>query len=184
MNNFKRVVMALALMSTAPAFAQVYVTGQVSRAEQKASLDGESIKESATGGSIAVGYQVAPNFAVEGGYAGLGEVSASDVGAKVTSKPTLFYGALVGSVQVAPAIALHAKVGISRAKTDVTASYLGQSVSGDSKKTHGVFAVGAAYAFNEKLAAVAEYTYYGKIAEESGLSLKASAFSAGLRYSF
>lgn len=182
----KQAILALALLAAAPAFAQTYVTAQVGSAEQEVSVSSVSIKDSDTAASIALGYRVTPNFAVEAGYVHLGEFTKTDSGYTIYAKPTTFYAAVVGSVNVAPAVDLHAKIGVGHAKSTVGYHYLNEAGSTDVSKTHAVLAVGASYAFTPHLAVVAEYSYFGKIAEDkpSEESLKASMLSAGVRFTF
>lgn len=177
----------LAMLATAPAFAQqTYVIGQVGRAEHNAFVEGESIKGSSTVAAVALGHKVTPNLAVEGGFAHLGKFSKTDSGYTIYAKPTTIYGALVGSFNATPAIALHAKVGIARTDTSVGYGFVLDVQSIDLDKTHALVGVGLSYAFTPKVAFVAEYTHLGTIAEDKELaeSLKTSMFTAGVRFTF
>lgn len=183
----KQSIFLLALIATAPSFAQnAYVTGQIGSADHEVSVDSVSIKDSDTAVLVAAGYRFTPNFAFEAGYAHLGEFKKTEGGNTIYAKPKTFYGAVVGSFNATPAIALHAKLGVARSSTEVGYSSLNEAGSSDEHKTHIVAGVGASYAFTPSIAAVAEYHYFGKIAEDKPTqeSLKSSMISAGVRFSF
>jgi OOP family OmpA-OmpF porin len=183
----KLAFITLALLTAIPAFAQnMYVTGQLGSAEQEVSVSSVSIKDNDTAAAIALGYRITPMLAVEAGYAHLGEFTKSDSGYTIYAKPKTVYGALVGSFTATPAISLHAKVGVARTESTIGYKYPNESGSTDVSKTHAVIGVGASYAFTPSLAAVVEYTYFGKVADNKGFdeSLKASMVSAGVRFTF
>jgi OOP family OmpA-OmpF porin len=184
----KPFVLLAALMAAAPAFAQnMYVTGQVSRVEHKVSIEDISIKDNDTGASVAVGYRVTPNFAVEAGYMHLGKFSQTEDGYNIYAKPTSFYGALVGTLMATPEFSVSAKLGVARHSVKVGYSDpWGDADSTKVNKTSALFGIGAAYHVTPTVAIVAEYTHLGTLAEdkEYGESIKGSALSAGVRISF
>jgi OOP family OmpA-OmpF porin len=184
----KRIVFLATLLAAAPAFAQnAYVTGQISRVEHKVGIEDVSISDNDTGASIAAGYRVTPNFAVEAGYMHLGKFSQTEEGYNIYAKPTSFYGALVGTLVASPAFSVSAKLGVARHSTKVGYSDpFGDADSTKVNKTSALFGIGAAYNVTPTVAVVAEYTHLGTLAEdkEFGESIKANVLSAGVRISF
>lgn len=184
----KQSLLLVALLAAVPAFAQnAYVTGQVGRVEHKVGVEGVSLNDTDTGGLLAVGYRINQNVAVEAGYMYLGKFSKSEQGYSIYAKPTSFYGALVGTLAVTPAISVSAKLGVARHSVDVGFDDpWGDSGNQTIHKTKAMFGIGAAYSVTPAVAVVAEYTHLGTLADdqETHESLKGSVLSAGVRFSF
>lgn len=184
----KRIILAaIAAISCNAAFAiepAAYVSASVGSAEQKLSVDGISLTDSDTAFQIAGGYRFTPNFGAEIGYTHFGTASASGNGASVSTKPQSVHVAATGAWNVTPEFAITGKLGAARTRTKGEASFGGMSDSGTEKRTSLMYGVGVSYAFTPKIALIAEYQDFGKIAKDDGVDLKAHVVSAGVRFSF
>jgi OOP family OmpA-OmpF porin len=181
----KQVILLLAALAAAPAFAQnVYVTGSVGNAEQNLKSQGVTLSENDTGYSAAVGYRFTPHFAIEGGYADLGNASVNFGGLSASSEPKTYYGAVVGTYPLNAQVSVSAKLGAARSSTTLSYRDGVGAYSGKEKQTSFTFGVGASYALTPSIAIVAEYQHFGKIIKVDGANLKASLLSVGARYSF
>ncbi|MET3132938.1 OOP family OmpA-OmpF porin [Oxalobacteraceae bacterium GrIS 1.11] len=162
-----------------------YVGGNVGSAEQKLSGDQfPSQKESKTAYKVLAGYDFTPNFGAEAAYVGLGKASISGNGMTVSSDASAFYVAATGTYPINEQFSLFGKVGISANKAKLNATVPGFSLSDTEKKTTAMFGIGAAFNMSKNVSFVAEYENFGKLADDSGISLKANMFSAGVRYKF
>ena len=183
-------IIASALISAAlaaPLAAQaenVYVGGNIGRAEQKLDVAGYSVKENTTGYQLVGGVDLTKNFGLEAGYADLREASVSGNGARLTSKPQVFYVAGTATLPIDEQFSVFGKAGIASAHTKISASVPGLSDSGTDNETTGVIGVGAAFHLNKNVSFVAEYEYFGKVAKDGDASLKADLLSFGVRYKF
>ncbi|HEU5435531.1 MAG TPA: outer membrane beta-barrel protein [Telluria sp.] len=181
----KQVVLLLAALAAAPAFAQnVYVTGSVGQASQRISFDGESANENKVGASVAVGYRFTPTFSIEGGYATFGKVSDSDSSSQASIKSDAIYAAVVGTFPVSPKVSLIGKLGVARGKSEMYVASGTFSANIDQNKTGAMFGFGAAYAVTPSLAVVTEFQHFGKTLDLDGVAVKASLVSVGARFSF
>jgi OOP family OmpA-OmpF porin len=171
----------------APLAAQAetaYVGGNIGRAEQKLDVAGYSTKDNTTGYKLVGGVEYTKNFGLEVGYADLREVSISGNGARLASKPQVFYVAGTATLPIDEQFSVFGKAGIATAHTKISASMPGFSTSGTDNETTGVIGVGAAFQVNKNVSIVAEYEYFGKVAKDEDASLKASLLSVGVRYKF
>ena len=163
-----------------------YIGGNVGRAEQKLSFDGNSIKDHDTGFKLYGGYNINPNFGLEAGYVDLGKMERSGNGASLKFEPTSVYFAATGTLPLDPQFSLFAKAGIARTEVKANASVGNLSVDDKASRSNAYLSVGAAYIVNTNFSVVAEYEYFGKVAkfEDSSDNLKANMVSVGVRYSF
>lgn len=78
--KIKFAVAAMALAATASVqAADWYVGGALGRSDYKVDFSGATtFDKTGTGYKLFVGARLSPNFAVEGGFAGLGKATASD----------------------------------------------------------------------------------------------------------
>lgn len=171
----------------APLAAQAenfYVGGDIGRAEQKLEVGSFSHKENTTGYQLVGGVEYTKNFGLEVGYADLREVSISGNGARLSSKPQVFYVAGTATLPIDEQFSVFGKAGIATAHNKISASMSGFSDSGTDNETTGVIGVGAAFHLNKNVSFVAEYEYFGKVAKDGDASLKADLLSFGVRYKF
>jgi OOP family OmpA-OmpF porin len=184
----KRIILAaIAAISCNAALAAepaAYVSASVGSAEQKLSADGLSVTESDTAFQIAGGYRFTPNVGAEIGYTHLGTASISAQGMSASSKPQSLHVAVTGAWNLTPEFAITGKLGAARTHTKLEASDAGSSESDTEKRTSLMYGVGVSYAFTPKIALIAEYQDFGKIAKGDGADLKAHVVSAGVRFSF
>jgi len=177
----------IAAALAAPLAAQAenaYVGASIGRAEQKADVAGYSFKDNTTGYKLVGGYDFTKNFGLEAGYADLREISISGYGARASSKPEVFYVAGTATLPIDEQFSVFGKAGIAAAHTTISASLNGYSDHGTDNETTGVIGVGAAFNLNKNVSFVAEYEYFGKVAKDSGSSIKADLLSVGVRYKF
>jgi OOP family OmpA-OmpF porin len=181
------ILFAMIAALAAPMAAQAegyYVGGNVGRAEQKVEASGVSFKENDTGFKLYGGYTFTKNFGIEGGYVDMGNAEKTGNGASVSSKPQSIYVAATGTLPLNDQFALFGKAGVATSHVKLSGSAPGYSASASDNQTSPVIGVGASFALNKNVSFVAEYEYFGKIAKDSGDSIKANMFSAGVRYSF
>lgn len=176
---------ALILSSATAAFAgNAYVGVTVSPGHQKMSESDVSEAENSTAVGVNAGYQFTPLFGLEGGYMRFGNATTKAGDYDIGANAKTFYLAGTATYRPTPRVALFAKVGAARSDTDSFVSYRTMRQSADTKSTGGLFGIGASYTFSNSVAVVLEYTDFGTIAKEGGLTVKVSEVAAGLRYSF
>lgn len=181
----KQVVLLLAALAAAPAFAQdMYVTGSIGQAQQKVSYGDESDNEHKVGASAAFGYRFTPTVSVEGGYAKFGKISDGDSSGRATIESDAFYAAVVGTFPVSPNVSLIAKLGVARGSSELQVASGNLTATVEENRTGAMFGIGAAYAVTPSLAIVSEFQHFGKTLDYEGFSVKASMLSIGARYSF
>lgn len=176
----------LLLSSSCALAANGYAGINAGIAKQKAGIEGASVSQDETGFKAYGGYQFDPHIGIEGGYARFGEMSGSAQGATVGAKPTSFYAAVTGTMPATAQMNVFVKLGVARSDTDVYATYRGQREEIDMTRNSALLGTGFQYKFSNNLSLVGEYEYFGKVVKdhESGLYLKASLISIGLRLGF
>ena len=179
--NILIALIAAAAIAPVAAQAESYVGVSIGRGEQKWSADGDSIKDHDTAYKFFGGYQFNTNVGIEAGWADLGKMVMSDGSDSISSHPRSLYVAATGTYPLAERFALTGKIGAARTRTTVTLSGIGE---GKETKTTLLLGVGGTYAITPTVQAVAEYEYFGKVFDEEGLSMKASALTVGVRFKF
>lgn len=143
-------------------------------------------KSTEWGGKIYGGVQLDKTWGVEAGYTDFGKSSYGySVGAnngRIESDAKSFYLAGKGTFPVGQQLALTGKLGVAHNKNDVKASGLAVAYNGDSSRNALYAAVGAEYAFTDKLSGVLEYEHYGKNDIDQGR--RKGAVSLGVKASF
>jgi OOP family OmpA-OmpF porin len=164
---------------------QGYIGASVGSAKQKYDIDGfGSASENKTAYKVYGGYRFDRGAGLEVGYIDFGKASVSDGDVTLSGKPKSFYLAATYNYKVATQVALSAKIGVAFNKTKATISAADESVSEDFNKTTAMFGIGASFDFTKNVSGVLEYEYFGKTADEDGISLKPSAVTVGVRYTF
>lgn len=188
----KQLVVALLAVSVLPFAAQaegLYIGADLGQSYQKVNVNGiGSTTEHEVGGKLLGGIQINKYLGVEAGYVNFGEIGASATNgidtASVSAKTQSAYLAATGTLPLNEQFSLFAKAGVARNRTKVTDSFNAATDSGTFYKTTAMLGVGASYAFTPKLSGVVEYDDFGKVIDESGVSLRQSMLSAGVRYKF
>lgn len=184
----------IALLALAPAFAAAadyttYIGASIGRATTTLSVEGiGSAKENTTGAKIYGGVQVNETFGVEGGYAQLGNMKELAGGLNADMEPKPIYLAITATMPLQKGFSLHAKAGAVRNRTDYSATI----TSGTERysTTSNLWTVGASYAINANLSAVAEYESFGNLLRTDDspstmqVTMRSKMFSMGLRYTF
>jgi len=191
---------ALALIATAGALGAVssvqaqelkpYIGIGVTSSEHKYNLQNDTStgdrKSDEWGGKIYGGVQLDKNFAIEGGYTDFGKSSygyaVNGMNGNINSDSKSFYLAGKGSLPINEQFSVFGKLGVAHNKNDIHATGLAASYDGDSSRTGLYAAVGAEYAFTQKVSGVLEYEHYGKNDIDQGR--RKGAVSLGAKFAF
>jgi opacity protein-like surface antigen len=130
-----------------------------------------------------MGYRVTPYFGVEAGYVSSDTAQLGAGGVSLEVSPRSFYGALVGTWPLSPAVSVSAKLGAAHTRTTVEIIYENMYEGWREKETSAMFGVGAAWAVSRRWAVVAEYQHLGKVVKDDA-TIKVSMVSVGARFSF
>ena len=143
-------------------------------------------KSNEWGGKIFGGVQVDKTWGVEAGYVDFGKSDysyATGAGTgRIESDAKSFYLAGKGTFPINQQLAVTGKLGLAHNKNDVTASGLAVGYNGDSSRNALYAAVGAEYAFTEKVSGVLEYEHFGKNDIDQGR--RKGAVSLGVKAGF
>jgi OOP family OmpA-OmpF porin len=184
--------MATAGIVASPAMAQSAADrgGYVGGAFGQSSADcevtaGLSCDDKDTSWKVFGGYQINRNFAVELGYANLGELTISGGGARVTAESTAWDLVGVGIFPINNQFSVYGKLGLYMATVDVSSNVGG---SGDDTTNGVTFGAGVRYNFTRNLGVQAEWQRYGKVEAPSDSALTGDSdldvMSVGLIYRF
>lgn len=135
-------LMLCALAGSASAEDGFYIGGGAGQA----SVDESQYDDEDTALSVFGGYQFNRHFAIEGGYADLGEIEPGEGAA--TLEADSFHVAAVGMLPVTDAFAFYGKAGLHRWDADTGLALL----NGEDSGTDPVYGIGAQYRFNERFA--------------------------------
>lgn len=196
--NGKRLVGIAALIGSLasvsmPASAQeanFYVGGSLGQMEAKEACDGVIIScdDKDTAWRIFAGYRFHPNFAVELGYADLGEVSASAPGINASVEATALDLAAVGIVPLGDRFSLFGKIGVYRGESDGTANVAvpGFVASASASETNSDFTygLGAGFEVNRSLGLRAEWQRYEDVGGQDVGESDVDVLSVGVRFKF
>ena len=132
-------------------------------------------EETDTGFKIYGGYQVNQNFAVEGGYTDLGEVS--DGSFSLSSNG--FEVAAVGMLPINPQFDVFGKLGLFLANTEASAVGFG---SADDDSSDIFFGLGLSYHINQQISIRGTYDFYG--VDFFGSDLDIDLLAVGVDFKF
>jgi OOP family OmpA-OmpF porin len=140
---------ALLLASLGAARAEgLYVGGSLGTPDYKSSVNGISGNGSGLGGKFFGGYQLVPNFAVEGGYIDLGHID--DASGKVNVRGAFLDG--VGNYEFAPKWSVLGRVGVAEARFTTP--------NGNDSSPALKLGAGLQYDLTKTVALRAEYEHY------------------------
>ena len=140
-----------------------------------------------TGGFIAFGRSIAPNFAAEIGYIDFGAADkksslfGGDLVILDQLKTQSFYVAGVGDVPLSTLVSFQGKLGMVMHHTNTYLSlppFLTEKTTVN--KTRALVGAGFKFKFSKEISGVVEYTYFGTVVDGTELSM----LSAGLLYHF
>lgn len=126
--------------------------------------------DSDTGYKLMGGWEFNKNFAVEGSYVDLGEVSVSQTGASASAGLDGFNVAAVGSIPLAAKAAVFGKAGAYLWDANAVASVGGATGSASDSGTDLMFGIGAKWDFTKQFGARIEYEDYTGDADSTMIS--------------
>jgi OOP family OmpA-OmpF porin len=162
---------------------------------------GESYDKSESGLKLFAGRNFSKNWALEGGYAGLGTPKIDYTGTGVLAgtagraniKNTAWFFAGKGTLPLSKAIGVFAKLGVTGNKSDFTATTnnaavntaAGFPVSKTKVRLSPLVGIGAEFSLTEKFRLRAEYEDFGKFNNDMDAGhTKAALWSIGVTYTF
>ena len=135
------------------------------------------------GASLGLGYIFNKNWDAEIGYTDFGTVKSIGISPQKSLKTQTIYAAGIGKLPITEAFSIFGKAGAAF-------NYSNLSSEGTSKEysktiTELLIGAGFSYQFTRELAAIIDYTYYGKgkVANNSA-EFKLDQVSFGLKYNF
>ncbi len=127
---------------------------------------------------LAGGYNITPMFAVEAGYAMIGDSKITSVAGAATVTETLKTSSLqvagVANYAINDAFGVFGKLGFANTKVDYTASVVGGTfvagvvTAASGSKTNLTFGLGGQYNINKQFAIRAQYEDFGKVTVGTG----------------
>lgn len=142
------------------------------------------------------GYQINRNFAVEFGYANLGEAKASTPAfffggllipaANVSIEATVWELVGVGSLPVADRFSLYGKIGLYRSETDISVAFpsVGATSNDSDDNMDITFGFGARYDFTRNFGIRAEWQRYSSVSAGDFGDSDVDVMSVGLLWRF
>jgi len=169
--NKSVVAAALVLAGIGAANAQAYVGGSLGTPDYKSSVNGVTGDGSGTGGKVFGGYQVTPNFAVEGGAFDLGHIDDSSGKVKLRGA----YADAVGSYEFAPKWSVLGRAGVAEGHFTTT--------NGDDNSPALKLGAGLQYDITNTVAVRAEYEHY-HFSDAFDAKPKVGEYSIGVKVGF
>ena len=170
------ILLAVASLVAAPAAAQgFYVGAHFGEATYKGSCDDVSTCDNSdTAWRVLGGYQFNQNFAIEAGYADLGEISGRDNTGfgtgTATAQATAMDVVAVVMLPLANRFGLYGKAGIYRAEVDTHVSLPGLGSDSASESNNGfTFGAGVSFSLAQNIALRGEWQRYREVGgDETG----------------
>jgi len=182
------VLSALATAATPSLANHFYIGGSLGNPDFKdACGDFANCDDNDTGYKLFAGYKFSKNFALEGFYTDLGEVSVTETESgntiRLTAKADGIGLAAVGILPINDSFSIFAKAGFYH--WDIDGKGTGNNETNEEMESDGTdftFGLGASYAFNESIAVRAEWERYDGIDYDSKVDV--NLLSAGIVFSF
>jgi OmpA-OmpF porin, OOP family len=150
----------------------LYIGGSVGGAHYKGnSVGGLDTDRSSTGTKLFGGYQLTPNFAVEGGYVDLGKFNS----AAGQLEGSGVYLDAVGSVPISGPWSAYGKLGVFNGRAE-------NSLVGSDRGTSAKLGAGLQYTIDRNLSVQGEWERYRF--DTSGARANTDLYSVGVKYSF
>lgn len=160
-------VVAIALLSAAPlAFADAGFYAGAGFGQTSVDLGDttgiDRVDDTDTGFKLYGGYRFNENFALEAGYADLGEATMGITGlADAKFEATALFVDAVATLPLSPQFALFGRVGVAMTNAELSVSVPGVgSASVDDDEAEFKFGLGAEYSFSKAVALRAEWERY------------------------
>src|ERR1035437_2882567 len=187
MKKIRLIILAALVSSSGVAYANdVYIAGSIGQSDFGSMGGGTSSDKNGTAFKLQLGYQVNPNWAVDGGYVDLGKSTYSGPVpgygmATVQIKATGFNIGAVGTVPLHAKFSLFGKFGMIDGKVEAQVTIPGRSGSASATKWKPTYGFGVKYDVSRSLGIVGEYEHFDKLGDDStiGFTAKINMLSAG-----
>lgn len=187
---FKKSLISLALtVATATSFAQVYIQGAAGQGTVNVDAAAPTtVKKTATGSKLALGYEYGNGWAVEGMIISFGKsVATTNTGTTADIKATSFAIGGVYSGDLGNGHGLKGGLYYGRNKADATGNALA-AASVNAQTVGGVnVGLGYSYSFNKTAALTVDYdlgNFKNQLALPTASTFTASLLSVGVRFKF
>jgi len=177
-----------ALVFASPALSQhkesgIYIGGAIGQAEHSDqcsdTLPGVSCDDTDSAWKIFGGFQFNRHFALELGYANLGEATASLGAISTTDEATAFEVVALGMLPIGDRFAIFGKAGFFRGERERTSNNPGEP-TGTNEQTDFTFGVGARFDITHNIGLRAEWQRYIDLGEITDVDL----ISIGVQFRF
>jgi hypothetical protein len=157
---------------SAPSMASSVDSTYLNVSLTNSNYDIEEISDRANGFNITAGAHIkGTNFSVEGGYADLGEVTATSAGLDIDMSSNVKFVNLKSGYKLGEKASAYGKVGFNSMTVEASA----QGFTFSDSETNPMYALGAALQVSKEVAVTTDYTIY---------SDEVSTISAGLSFNF
>jgi OOP family OmpA-OmpF porin len=139
--------------------------------------------ENPNGGSLGLGYIFNKNWDAEIGYTDFGTVKSIGISPQKSLKTQTIYAAGIGKLPITESFSIFGKAGLAFNYSKLSS----EGISKEFSKTLQELLLGAglSYQFTRELAAIIDYTYYGKgKVTNNSAEFKLDQVSFGLKYNF
>lgn len=177
-----------ALVFAGPALSQqkesgIYIGAALGQAEQTEQCDGAapgiSCDNKDSAWKIFGGFQLNRHFAVELGYANLGETTASAGAVSATDEATAFEFVALGMLPIGDRFAIFGKAGLYRGELERTSNNPGVQ-TGTNEQTDFTFGVGVRFDITHNIGLRAEWQRYVDLGEITDVDL----ITLGVQFKF
>jgi OmpA-OmpF porin, OOP family len=172
--HFNKSTLAVFLMAAGIGAARAegaYVGASLGTPDYKSSINGVTGDGSGVGGKAFGGYQLTPNFALEGGFVDLGHID--DGSGRVKVRGAYLDG--VGSYEFAPKWSVLGRAGLVQARF--------KSTNGNDSSPGLKLGAGLQYGLTSQVALRAEYEHY-RFSDAFDAKPKVGEFTLGVRVGF
>ncbi len=135
------------------------------------------------GGTIGLGYIINKNWDAEIGYTDFGIVKSIGISPQKSLKTQTIYVAGIGKLPITETFSIFGKAGLALNYSNLSSEGTSKEYSKTTQEL--LLGAGLSYQFTRELAAIIDYTYYGKgkVANNSA-EFKLDQVSFGIKYNF